>query len=119
MGPGSYIETNLEDDEPNISLIGGVRNNRPFNSTTVRDIQSVSRANEQVPGPGHYNIQPNPMEKVVISSPDEDIKVIEIPKPSSFFRDVQPRFAATADDKNPKPGPGSYCIENPKNYWKS
>lgn len=45
----------------------------------------------------------------MISSPDEEIKVIEIPKPSPFFKDEQKRFVSEV--KNLIPGPGSYCIE--------
>ncbi|KAL4442208.1 hypothetical protein ABPG74_009226 [Tetrahymena malaccensis] len=102
VGPGAYID--LFPPQTNIQ-----KNLRPFNSTSIKGVNIEVKVKEQVPGPGYYNVQPNNNEKVVISSPDEEIKVIEIPKPSSFFKNRQQRFQN--EDKLEVPGPGAYELE--------
>ncbi|EAR84117.1 sperm-tail PG-rich repeat protein (macronuclear) [Tetrahymena thermophila SB210] len=102
VGPGAYID--LFPPQTNIQ-----KNLRPFNSTSIKGVNLEVKVKEQLPGPGYYNVQSNNHEKVVISSPDEEIKVIEIPKPSSFFKNRQHRFQN--EDKIEVPGPGAYEIE--------
>lgn len=60
----------------------------------------------QTPGPGSYQIQNDPMQqKVLISSTNQEVKIIEVPKGNSVFKSESKRF--TKHNKN-VPGPGSY-----------
>ncbi len=62
-----------------------------------------------IPGPGTYNIsQSNLKEKVVVTSKNDELKIIQVPKPLSVFNSATKRFNNKIQEV---PGPGTYTKE--------
>lgn len=83
IGPGSYL-THTAYTIP--------RAYAPFNSKEGRNGKQT-KGKEVVPGPGAYEIdRGNTNEKVVVSSANDDIKIVEVPKPQSNFKSQTKRY---------------------------
>ncbi|KRX01964.1 hypothetical protein PPERSA_07609 [Pseudocohnilembus persalinus] len=97
VGPGAYYQYDYKEDI--------IENLASFNTNAPRE-QRMNKDQLLVPGPGAYNIAQNNLnEKIVRSSNNEDIKIIEVPNPQSQFKSQSKRFQH-GKDKNP--GPGQY-----------
>ncbi|CAD8183151.1 unnamed protein product [Paramecium pentaurelia] len=104
VGPGQY-EYN-QDSEQKSNLF-------PFNST----VQKCPNQNQLTkgPGPGSYNLQGSfETQKVIFSSDEQEIKILEMPKPISVFRSSTLRFK---DDRQNGPGPNYYFQEERKKFY--
>lgn len=72
IGPGSYIQ------HKSYNL---AKSFVPFNSKEDRGGKKL-KEKDILPGPGSYQIEKtNTNEKVVVSSANDDIKIVEVPKP--------------------------------------
>ncbi|EGR32246.1 hypothetical protein IMG5_090950 [Ichthyophthirius multifiliis] len=106
LGPGCYIQ------HKKYTIPKAVV---PFNSSQLRAQQKKEKI--QTPGPGQYQIQKqNLSEKIVISSANEDIKIVEIPKPQSIFKSTSQRFQQNIKQME-NPGPGQY--EQQSTFYKN
>ena len=93
IGPGSYIC------------------HQPYNFKQAKNAfnSSEKRVHEikiESPGPGSYQVANEyQKEKIIASNINMDVKIIEIPKPSSIFKSASTRFE---DPMKSMPGPGDY-----------
>lgn len=72
IGPGAYVQHKQYEVR---------RSYAPFNSKEERGGKSKGEK-DPLPGPGAYQIEKtNINEKVVVSSANDDIKIVEVPKP--------------------------------------
>ncbi|CAD8068925.1 unnamed protein product [Paramecium primaurelia] len=103
VGPGQY---------DHIPEIENRSNHHPFNSTVER----INKSNQPkpVPGPGTYNLQGSfECQKVIFQSDEQEIKILEVPKPISVFRSTTVRFK---EDRFEGPGPTQYFQEERKKF---
>lgn len=97
VGPGTYLGHSTYEIQSSYM---------PFNSSSIRKQEK----NEQVPGPGMYNVSNEyQKEKIITTNLKMDIKIVEVPKPNGVFKSSAKRFD---DDvlinKGRLPGPGHY-----------
>lgn len=93
VGPGSYIFHQPYHSKPS---------KYAFHSSDKREHEIKSES----PGPGSYDVANEyQKEKIIASNLNMDVKIIEIPKPSSIFKSISTRFE---DPMNRIPGPGDY-----------
>ena len=97
LGPGEY-------QGPNVYKIKKAF--APFNSTASR--QNRQKTKLITPGPGSYQIQrDSTQEKVLVSSLNQEIKIIEVPKQNGVFKSGSKRFQFNTNKEMEKvPGPG-------------
>ncbi|CAK85883.1 unnamed protein product (macronuclear) [Paramecium tetraurelia] len=106
VGPGQYEHNQESESKQNLY---------PFNST----VQKSTNHNQitKGPGPGTYNLQGSfETQKVIFSSDEQEIKILEVPKPISVFRSSTLRFK---EERQNGPGPNQYFIEERKKFYQA
>ena len=103
LGPGTYIGPVDHKVQKNVT---------PFNTTTSRLEKKPIKKENTTPGPGSYEIIKDPQsEKVLVSTMNQELKIVEVPKPHSIFRSTTSRFQEKKTNID-VPGPGSYQTES-------
>ena len=80
VGPGTYLGHSTYEIQSSYM---------PFNSSSIRKQDK----NEQIPGPGRYNVSNEyQKEKIITTNLKMDIKIVEVPKPNGVFKSSAKRF---------------------------
>ena len=104
LGPGTYSLDLLLLSKP-------VFGSAPFSSTVNRfpSNPTTKPPDFKIPGPGAYNVSKDLItEKVLVSSLQNDMKIIEVPKENSVFKSKTEKLARSNETKDMTPGPGYY-----------
>ncbi|KAL4497307.1 hypothetical protein ABPG72_011242 [Tetrahymena utriculariae] len=104
IGPGSYVQHQSYTIQKAYA---------PFNTKEDRGGKK-NKDVELFPGPGQYQVEKSNLnEKVVVSSANDDIKIVEVPKPQANFKSQTKRFQNNeVKAKEQLPGPGQYEQED-------
>ncbi|CAD8098563.1 unnamed protein product [Paramecium sonneborni] len=105
VGPGQYDQSSDQEFKPNLY---------PFNSTVEKCLQKQNQQTKG-PGPGAYNLQGSfETQKVIFQSDEQEIKILEMPKPISVFRSSTLRFK---EEQQQGPGPNYYFQEERRKFY--
>lgn len=109
LGPGTYNFQDIIQSKP----LGYA----PFTSTVERFPSKKSskfkKPEFMVPGPGAYSISTDLIsEKILVSSMQNEMKIIEVPKESSVFKSKTEKLEKRLETKDITPGPGYYHVKS-------
>ena len=108
IGPGTYsfqpvIEAKPLGYAPFISRVDRFPNEK---------VGKSKKTEFSAPGPGAYTISKDLVnEKILVSSVQNDMKIIEVPKESSVFKSKTEKLEKRHETKDITPGPGHYMQE--------